>query len=100
MDILIDIAAYNAFIVHRIKYPSEYKNQSNRERLNSLDNLCQELLDPSIKIRSEKSQKNHIVFFANGKITAQDIQIDVQNVILLCAMNIQFYIVSIVNNIN
>ena len=54
MDILIDIAAYNAFIVHRIKYPSEYKNQSNRERLNSLDNLCQELLDPSIKIRSEK----------------------------------------------
>ena len=49
MDILIDIAAYNAFIVHRIKYPSEYKNQSNRERLNSLDNLCQELLDPSKK---------------------------------------------------
>ena len=47
-----------------------------------------------------QSQKNHIVFFANGKITAQDIQIDLQNVILLCAMNIQFYIVSIVNNIN
>ena len=67
MDILIDIAAYNAFIVHRIKYPSEYKNQSNRERLNSLDNLCQELLDPSIKIRSEKSQKNHIVFFCQRK---------------------------------
>jgi hypothetical protein len=51
---LIDIAAFNAFTVHQIKYPSEYKNQSNRERLNSLDNLCQELLDPSIKIRSEK----------------------------------------------
>ena len=51
---LIDIAAFNAFIVHRIKYPSEYKNQLKRERLNSLDNLCQELLDPSIKIRSEK----------------------------------------------
>ena len=51
---LIDIAAFNAFIVHRIKYPSEYKNQLKRERLNSLDNLCQELLDPSKKIRSEK----------------------------------------------
>ena len=47
-----------------------------------------------------QSPEKLIVFFAYEKITAQDIQIDVQNVILLCAMNIQFYIVSIVNNIN
>ena len=53
----------------------------------------------SSPISSPKPKKS-LFFLANGKITAQDIQIDVQNVILLCAMNIQFYIVSIVNNIN
>ena len=57
---LIDIAAFNAFTLHRMKCPEVYKKQINRERLNSLEMLCKELLDPEIKLRSEK-------FSLNGK---------------------------------
>ena len=53
---LIDIAAFYAFTLHRIKCPEVYK-KINRERLNSLEMLCKELLDPEIKFRSEKFSK-------------------------------------------
>ena len=56
---LIDIAAFNAFTLHRMKCPEVYKKQINRERLNSLEMLCKELLDPEIKFRSEKFSKTN-----------------------------------------
>ncbi len=57
---MIDIAAFNAFALHRIKFPKLYEKQVNRERLNSLETLCKELLDPEIKIRSEKFSRSRL----------------------------------------
>jgi len=56
----LDVAAYNAFILHKLKFPLFYKNKINRERAYGLETLCYELHIPNNKARDEKfADKNY-----------------------------------------
>ena len=56
---ILDVCAYNSFVLHRLKFPDFYKNKNNRERLFSLETLCLELIQASVISRDEHFLKKN-----------------------------------------
>ena len=58
---LLDVAAYNSFVLFRIKNPSEFTANYNRQRRVHLEKLAIGLIQPCIEARFEdKKSKNFI----------------------------------------
>ena len=55
---IIDVCAYNAFVLHKIKNPEFYKNDQLRARMLGLETLAMKLINPGIKARNEKFARN------------------------------------------
>ena len=56
---IIDVCAYNAYVLHKIRYPNFYIDDNLRARMLSLETLAMELINPGIKARNEKLSKNN-----------------------------------------
>ena len=56
---IIDVCAYNAYVLHKMRIPNFYVNDKLRARMFSLETLAMELINPGIKARNEKLSKNN-----------------------------------------
>ena len=56
---IIDVCAYNAYVLHKMRIPNFYVNDKLRARMFSLQTLAMELINPGIKARNEKLSKNN-----------------------------------------
>jgi len=56
---IIDVCAYNAYVLHTMRIPNFYVNDKLRARMFSLETLAMELINPGIKARNEKLSKNN-----------------------------------------
>jgi len=56
-----DVAAYNSFVLHRLKYPEKYEVDTERARRRSLEELARQLIKPCIKMRKKRLENNNFV---------------------------------------
>ena len=56
---ILDVAAYNSFVLHRLRNPDLYQKDFNRQRRYNLESLAVQLIKLGIKSRIDKCSQNN-----------------------------------------
>ena len=67
---IFDAAAYNSFVLHRLKYPEKYEVDSERATRKSLEELARQLIKPCIKMRKKRLENNNFVGIQSNIVNA------------------------------